>query len=149
MVLIRTVFIFGLVALSLSACQSLRYDSTEVVPAPEQPGEAGPEPRSSVTQSRLPEPVPNHASARLPVVSTLLTQCRTLMENGNWTQAQQRVEQALRLAPQDPGVYLAYGDWFAGQKNVASAREMYQRARSLSGKDSPEAQSAREKLEKL
>lgn len=120
------------------------------VPEPQEVMTVTPEHRSVSTPHPFEEaPVQDHRAARLPVISKLLGQCQALMAQNNWPQAQQRLEQALRMAPQDPEIFLLYGDWHAQQGNNDGARDMYQRARSLAGKGTREAQSASEKLEQL
>lgn len=130
--------------------QQVIFEQERGAPEVQTPEAISPEPRPVTTPHPFADaPVQDHRAARLPVVSKLLGQSQALMAQQNWPQAQQRIEQALRMAPQDPEIFLLYGDWHAQQGDKDGAREMYQRARSLAGKGTREAQSASEKLEQL
>lgn len=132
--------------------QPVIFDEPRAIPEPQaqEAATVTPERRQVSTPHPFEDaPAQDHRAARLPVVSKLLGQCESLMAQSNWPQAQQRLEQALRMAPQDPEIFLLYGDWYAQQADKDGAREMYQRARALAGKGTREAQRASEKLEQL
>lgn len=130
--------------------QQVLGEQERSVPDMQAPQVTAPEPRPFTTPHPFNEaPEQDHRASRLPVVGKLLGQSQTLMAQQNWPQAQQRIEQALRMAPQDPEIFLLYGDWYAQQADKDGAREMYQRARALAGKGTREAHSASEKLEQL
>jgi tetratricopeptide (TPR) repeat protein len=105
-----------------------------------------PAPASASTGSAATTPEPRQASS-LPAVRQLLTQARQDSDRERWAQAQQALEQALRLSPRDPEIFLLWGDLHRARGDASGARNMYQRALALSPPDSRPARQATRRLE--
>ncbi len=130
--------------------------TTTPTPAPQPARPVSPEPFSTPAVPERLTPAPSEvlpqdapATTSLPVVRQLLAQTQQLSAQGEFQKAQQKLEQAVRVSPKDPEVFIAWGDLYRAQNDRNAAREMYLRARALSPAGSRPEIVARQKLEQL
>jgi len=102
------------------------------------------EPEAGVIIREQSRPVPTP-----PVVFDLIDKASAALYLQRWREAQRLLEQAQRIAPNEPQVYLFYGDYYFEQDQFARARAMYERALSLSSEGSETARQSRYRLNKV
>ncbi len=107
-----------------------------------QPAEKqAPAPEPYVLEER-PVPTP-------PVVFDLIEKASAALYLDQWRQAQHYLEQAQRIAPKEPQVYLYYGDYYVELSQFSEAMHMYERSLSLSAEGSESQRQARFRIRKL
>jgi len=84
-----------------------------------------------------------------PIVFALIKRASTAMRSDDLTASLRALEQALRIAPKEAQVYLAYGDYYLLQNQDEQARQMLYRAMSLAGENSQIGKLAQMRLDKL
>jgi tetratricopeptide (TPR) repeat protein len=140
-------------ALLATACSSLGTAPSRPSPAPAPPvsrpvpppapsPDPAPQSRSDPGSARIPSRPPGGAVApprpqsdSTSASSALLAQSRTQRAAGSLPAAKASLERALRLAPNDPEVWLELGELELQTGNNAQAATMARKALSLAGRD--------------
>ncbi len=152
---LRVMLLGWVLAVLLSGCAS--QPEQGVVPglADEPAAErrkADTQPKPSAPPVEIPaQPEVNAApdGAQPPAVTSVLDRASAALTLQQWKQASRYLDQAQRMAPRHPRVYLLYGDYYRALQKWAQARAMYQRCLSLSQPDSEWAHQARFRLADL
>ena len=129
------------------AVEPASVDDQQRAPRPvEAPRMSVPRSESEATSREDAEP---NDSAQPPAVTSVLDRASAALYLQQWKQASRYLDQAQRMAPRNPRVYLLYGDYYRDLQKWSQARAMYQRCLSLSHSDSAWARQARFRLQDL
>ncbi|MDX1451232.1 MAG: hypothetical protein R3183_01655 [Oleiphilaceae bacterium] len=144
MVLIDRLSVFCM-GLLLVACASA--PEQKVIPAQPAVDTTATSPPDTSANAAPPQPVgePTQSSA----VEGVLDRAAAALSVQQWKQASRYLDQAQRMAPRLPRVYLLYGDYYFELAKWDQARAMYQRCLSLSENGSYWALQARLRLDNL
>ncbi|TNC80983.1 MAG: hypothetical protein C9356_11600 [Oleiphilus sp.] len=99
-------------------------------------------PATTTSDAPLSVPLP-------PVVTSLLQQAERDIDAGLYQQAEKRLQQAQRIVPAEPRVYLVWGHWAQARQRPYQAEQMYRRVLSLSSRGTSAHAAARRALEAM
>lgn len=154
-------FVIALLSLVMLGCAS--QPENGIVPGlvsePAFDNEAQPQPDGTDTyeipvprteaEERLRDDDGQADASQPPAVTSVLDRASAALYLQQWKQASRYLDQAQRMAPRNPRVYLLYGDYYRDLHKWSQARAMYQRCLSLSHSDSAWARQARFRLQDL
>ncbi len=132
-------------------------DATSISPVESYPDEPPPEesareqigaPAAS-NPARSPSSSSSQDKARGSALAQVLDRASAALVSQQWKQASRYLDQAQRMAPRNPRVYLLYGDYYKELGRWDQARAMYQRCLSVASPSSEWADHARYRLQFL